>query len=58
MYAAHKAHDIRSWPAMGWMVFASSALCFLQLFWGYKIVTILYKQYFDPKNAVDRLKEN
>ena len=55
LYSAYMADDFRDPPWLLWFAFSGTVLCCLQLFWGYKIVKILAKQF--SGNAVDRSKE-
>ena len=57
LYAAFLADDIRKPIALGWFAFSGTVLMCMQLFWGQKIVRILYKQFVGKEKAGDRKKE-
>ena len=53
--AAYRADDVRGPLALGWFAFSGTVLCGLQLFWAFKIIRILAKQF--SGNMIDRSKE-
>ena len=55
LYAAYMASDVRNPIALCWFPFSGTALCALQLFWGSKILRILYRQATGTEG--DRSKE-
>lgn len=56
LHAAYNADDIRNPIALGYFAFSGTMLMCMQLFWGQKIVRILYKQFTGA--PADRSKEN
>ena len=55
LQAAYMASDVRNPIALGWFAFSGTALCAMQLYWGSKIVRILFKQFTGKEG--DRSKE-
>ena len=55
LFAAYTSADLRGPLALSWFAFSGTALMCLQLFWGFKIVRILAKQF--SGNMIDRSKE-
>jgi len=55
-YAAYMANDVRGPIALSWFVISGTMLSALQLFWGFKIVRVLIKQFVLGKR-VDPNKE-
>ena len=52
LHAAYNADDIRNPIALGYFAFSGTMLMCMQLFWGQKIVRILYK---NPENPITKI---